>query len=137
MVAQDERESGIRAFLNLGHTFGHAVETFSGYGTYLHGEAIGVGLSMAADLSERLGWISSDIKERTIALVKRCELPTEPPESMTPDDFLELMAVDKKNVDGNLRLVLLKGELGTCLVTSDFENAKLMDTLNEYCTSLG
>jgi len=137
VVAQDERESGIRAFLNLGHTFGHAVETFSGYGTYLHGEAIGVGLSMAADLSERLGWISSDIKERTIALVKRCELPTEPPESMTPDDFLELMAVDKKNVDGNLRLVLLKGELGTCLVTSDFENAKLMDTLNEYCTSLG
>ena len=137
VVAQDERESGIRAFLNLGHTFGHAVETFSGYGTYLHGEAIGVGLSMAADLSERLGWISSDIKDRTIALVKRCELPTEPPESMTPDDFLELMAVDKKNVDGNLRLVLLKGELGTCLVTSDFENAKLMDTLNEYCTSLG
>ena len=137
VVAQDERESGIRAFLNLGHTFGHAVETFSGYGTYLHGEASGVGLSMAADLSERLGWISSDIKERTIALVKRCELPTEPPESMTPDDFLELMAVDKKNVDGNLRLVLLKGELGTCLVTSDFENAKLMDTLNEYCTSLG
>ena len=137
VVAQDERESGIRAFLNLGHTFGHAVETFSGYGTYLHGEAIGVGLSMAADLSERLGWISSDIKERTIALVKRCELPTEPPESMTPDDFLELMAVDKKNVDGNLRLVLLKGELGTCLVTSDFENAKLMDTLNEYCSSLG
>ena len=137
VVAQDERESGIRAFLNLGHTFGHAVETFSGYGTYLHGEAIGVGLSMAADLSERLGWISSDIKDRTIALVKRCELPTDPPESMTPDDFLELMAVDKKNVDGNLRLVLLKGELGTCLVTSDFENAKLMDTLNEYCTSLG
>ena len=137
VVAQDERESGIRAFLNLGHTFGHAVETFSGYGTYLHGEAIGVGLSMAADLSERLGWISSDIKDRTIALVKRCELPTDPPESMTPDDFLELMAVDKKNVDGNLRLVLLKGELGTCLVTSDFENAKLMDTLNEYCSSLG
>jgi len=137
VVAQDEREGGIRAFLNLGHTFGHAVETFSGYGTYLHGEAVGVGLAMAADLSARLGWITEDIRDRTIALVQRCDLPTRPPKDMTPDDFIQLMAVDKKNVDGSLRLVLLRGELGTCVVTSEFENAKLMDTLNEYCEALG
>jgi len=137
VVAQDEKEGGIRAFLNLGHTFGHAVETYSGYGTYLHGEAIGVGLTMAADLSHRLGWVTEDIKDRTIALVKRSKLPTTPPESMTPDDFLELMAVDKKNVDGNLRLVLLRGELGTCVVTSDFEKGKLMDVLNTHCKTMG
>ena len=137
VVAQDEREGGIRAFLNLGHTFGHAVETFSGYGTYLHGEAVGVGLAMAADLSARLGWITEDIRDRAIALVQRCDLPTRPPKDMTPDDFIQLMAVDKKNVDGSLRLVLLRGELGTCVVTSEFENAKLMDTLNEYCEALG
>ena len=137
VVAQDEREGGIRAFLNLGHTFGHAVETFSGYGTYLHGEAVGVGLAMAADLSVRLGWITEDIRDRAIALVQRCDLPTRPPKDMTPDDFIQLMAVDKKNVDGSLRLVLLRGELGTCVVTSEFENAKLMDTLNEYCEALG
>jgi len=137
VVAQDEREGGIRAFLNLGHTFGHAVETFSGYGTYLHGEAVGVGLAMAADLSARLGWITEDIRDRAIALVQRCDLPTRPPKDMTPDDFIQLMAVDKKNTDGSLRLVLLRGELGTCVVTSEFENAKLMDTLNEYCEALG
>lgn len=137
VVAQDEREGGIRAFLNLGHTFGHAVETFSGYGTYLHGEAVGVGLAMAADLSARLGWITEDIRDRAIALVQRCDLPTRPPKDMTPDDFIQLMAVDKKNVDGSLRLVLLRGELGTCVVTSEFENAKLMDTLNEYCEARG
>ena len=137
VVAQDEREGGIRAFLNLGHTFGHAVETFSGYGTYLHGEAVGVGLAMAADLSARLGWITEDIRDRAIALVQRCDLPTRPPKDMAPDDFIQLMAVDKKNVDGSLRLVLLRGELGTCVVTSEFENAKLMDTLNEYCEALG
>ena len=137
VVAQDEREGGIRAFLNLGHTFGHAVETFSGYGTYLHGEAVGVGLAMAADLSARLGWITEDIRDRAIALVQRCDLPTRPPKDMTPDDFIQPMAVDKKNVDGSLRLVLLRGELGTCVVTSEFENAKLMDTLNEYCEALG
>ena len=137
VVAQDEREGGIRAFLNLGHTFGHAVETFSGYGTYLHGEAVGVGLAMAADLSARLGWITEDIRDRAIALVQRCDLPTRPPKDMTPDDFIQLMAVDKKNTDGSLRLVLLRGELGTCVVTSEFENANLMDTLNEYCEALG
>lgn len=136
-MAEDEKEGSIRAFLNLGHTFGHAVETYSGYGTYLHGEAVGIGIAMAADLSSRLGWISEDVKDRAIALVKRSNLPTSPPEDMTPDDFIQLMAVDKKNVDGSLRLVLLRGDLGTCVVTSEFEKGKLMDTLNEYCTALG
>ena len=107
-MAEDEKEGSIRAFLNLGHTFGHAVETYSGYGTYLHGEAVGIGIAMAADLSSRLGWISEDVKDRAIALVKRSNLPTSPPEDMTPDDFIQLMAVDKKNVDGSLRLVLLR-----------------------------
>jgi 3-dehydroquinate synthase len=137
VVAQDEREGGIRAILNLGHTFGHAVETYSGYGSYLHGEAVGIGLVMACDLSTRLGWITEDIRERAVKLVQRCELPVSPPDNMTPDDFIEIMAVDKKNVDGSLRLVLLKGDLETCVITSDFDTGKLADTLNEHCNTLG
>ena len=112
IVAQDEREGGVRATLNLGHTFGHAIETRAGYGTYLHGEAVAIGTLMAADLSERLGWITGDVRQRTEAMFARAEQPSDVPADMTPSDFIDLMAVDKKNVDGKLRLVLLRGELG-------------------------
>mmetsp|Transcript_2776 Transcript_2776/g.6676 ORF Transcript_2776/g.6676 Transcript_2776/m.6676 type:complete len:297 (-) Transcript_2776:1852-2742(-) len=134
IVAEDEREGGVRATLNLGHTFGHAIETCAGYGNWLHGEAVATGTLMASDLSMRLGWISEDLNARVVAITRRMGLPLLPPRDMTPDDFINVMAVDKKNVDGQLRLVLLKGELGKCVVTSDFEKDTLMETLHAFCS---
>lgn len=128
IVAADEREEGQRALLNLGHTFGHAIETGIGYGAWLHGEAVGCGMVMATELSARLGWVKRDTVDRVRSLVARARLPVEPPEELHPDRFLELMAVDKKVVDGTLRLVLLKG-IGQAIVTSEFDQAALRDTL--------
>jgi len=108
VVAADERESGVRALLNLGHTFGHAIETGMGYGVWLHGEAVGAGMLMAADLSWRLGWLSAKDRERTESLLARAGLPTHAPAELSPERFIDLMAVDKKVMDGKLRLVLLK-----------------------------
>ncbi|MFY0676492.1 MAG: 3-dehydroquinate synthase [Neptuniibacter sp.] len=135
VVAQDEKESGIRALLNLGHTFGHAIEANQGYGEWLHGEAVGAGTMMAADLSCRLGWISSMDVVRVRDILSAANLPLFPPQSMTPDQFKELMSVDKKVLDGQLRLILLKG-IGSAVVTSDFSVEKLDETL-EAGTSLG
>eukprot|EP00878_Enallax_costatus_P003480 GHUV01003693.1.p1 GENE.GHUV01003693.1~~GHUV01003693.1.p1 ORF type:complete len:444 (+),score=58.55 GHUV01003693.1:282-1613(+) len=134
VVAADEKEGGVRATLNLGHTFGHAIETATGYGTYLHGEAVSIGMVMAADMSVRLGWIEPTILERTKTLLLRANLPVTPPESMTIAQFKELMSVDKKVQDGKLRLVLLKGPLGGCVVTGDFDPAKLDETLAAVCS---
>jgi len=128
IVAADERESGQRALLNLGHTFGHAIETGTGYGVWLHGEAVATGMLMAADLSARHGWLPEDVVRRTGALLQRAHLPTRPPDEMDAARFLELMAVDKKVVDGGLRLVLLKG-LGDAVVTGDFDAGLLDQTL--------
>ncbi len=127
VVAQDERESGIRAILNLGHTFGHAIETAQGYGNWLHGEAVAVGMVMAADLSARLGWISSADRQRSRALIEASGLPVSPPENMTSEQFMELMAVDKKVLDGALRLVLMKA-IGDAIITSDFDVQALAET---------
>jgi len=133
IVAEDEFETtGRRALLNLGHTFGHAVETFTGYTAWLHGEAVGLGLVMAADLSARLGWISAEDAARCTALVARAGLPIQPPSGMTPADFRRLMAGDKKVAAGQLRLVLLK-PLGEAVLTADFDDAKLSDTLTHFC----
>jgi 3-dehydroquinate synthase len=129
VVAADEREGGKRALLNLGHTFGHAIETGMGYGEWLHGEAVGCGMVMAARMSARLGWIDADAVARTTDLVARGGLPTEPPEAMSAERFLELMAVDKKVIDGTLRLVLLKA-IGEAVVTADFDPAALHDTVS-------
>lgn len=129
VVALDEKEGGVRATLNLGHTFGHAIETGIGYGEWLHGEAVSVGTVMAADMSERLGWVDVSIKERTLALLKKYNLPVDVPECMTVETFQSLMAVDKKAANGKLRLILLKGELGDCVFTGDFDGEKLFDTL--------
>ncbi|GBF95225.1 hypothetical protein Rsub_07940 [Raphidocelis subcapitata] len=133
VVAADEREGGVRATLNLGHTFGHAIETGCGYGTLLHGEAVSIGMVMAADMSVRLGWIDRSILDRTRALLLAANLPVTPPATMTADMFKDLMAVDKKVLAGKLRLVLLKGPLGGCVVTGDFDPAKLDETLAEFC----
>lgn len=128
VVAADEREGGVRAILNLGHTFGHAIETFQGYGNWLHGEAVAVGMVMALDLSVREGWIDAVVLERLKSLLIKAALPVEPPDNMTPDQFLELMAVDKKVLDGQLRLVLLHG-LGRAVVTKEFNLQQLKATL--------
>jgi 3-dehydroquinate synthase len=131
VVAADEREAGQRALLNLGHTFGHAIETGMGYGSWLHGEAVAAGMCMAADLSCRLGWLGSEDLTRACSLIERAGLPTLPPAQLGPDQFLSLMSVDKKVLDGKLRLVLLKA-IGSACVTDEFEMAKLHETLEKY-----
>lgn len=127
VVALDEREGGIRAILNLGHTFGHAIETAQGYGNWLHGEAVAAGMVMAADLSHRRGAISAQELARIVALIERCELPVKAPADMTPDDFVGLMGVDKKVLDGRLRLVLLEA-MGQAVTTSEVDPAMLQET---------
>lgn len=132
VVAKDETESGLRAILNLGHTFGHAIESHLGYGEWVHGEAVGAGMVMASDLSRRLGWISAEDHERAVKLIHRAGLPITSPKGMTPADFLKYMAVDKKVLDGTLRLVLL-GAIGQAVVTSDFSAEQLEATLSSFC----
>jgi 3-dehydroquinate synthase (EC 4.2.3.4) len=128
LVAEDERESGSRALLNLGHTFGHAIETGVGYGEWLHGEAVGAGICLAAALSARLGWLTESEVERTHRLIAGAGLPTRRPPQLAPERMLELMAVDKKVLAGHLRLVLLK-RLGEAVVTSDFDHDALAHVL--------
>ncbi len=124
VVAADEREAGQRALLNLGHTFGHAIETGMGYGNWLHGEAVGAGMCLAAALSERMGLLDRASLERTIALIARAGLPTAAPAEIDATRFRSLMAVDKKVQDGNLRLVLLRG-IGDAFLTSAFDEDAL------------
>ena len=119
IVANDEKEQGERALLNLGHTFGHAIESYMGYGVWLHGEAVATGMVMAADLSQRMGWISQEDLERTKKIISRAKLPVVCPK-IPLDDFLAYMAHDKKVLNGQLRLVLLK-QLGQAVITRDFD----------------
>jgi len=128
VVAADERESGVRATLNLGHSFGHAIETGVGYGNWLHGEAIAAGMVMASDLSRRLKWLSAADVARIEKLIRRARLPVRAPGTLSAARFLELMAVDKKVLDGRLRLVLLK-RLGEAVITDDYPRAELEGTL--------
>lgn len=130
IVAADEREKGQRALLNLGHTFGHAIETGMGYGVWLHGEAVACGMVMAAQLSHSLGWIDQGSVERIRTLIKRANLPTSPPEEITTEQFMDLMAVDKKVIDGQLRLVLLNS-IGKAIVTDQFAPDALTNILNQ------
>lgn len=129
VVGADERESGIRATLNLGHTFGHAIETHMGYGVWLHGEAVAAGTVMALEMSRRLGWIDAAERDRSMRLLRAAGLPIVPPQEMTPAHFLEHMAVDKKVIDGQLRLVLLS-RLGEAVVTADYPGNILDETLS-------
>jgi len=130
VVAKDELESGMRALLNLGHTFGHAIETGMGYGVYLHGEAVGIGMYLAAELSKRQGWIGSADVERTDKLLNALNLPARIPTDLAVDNMLELMKVDKKVRDGQVRLVLLKA-LGSAFLTSDYSADLMRDVLQE------
>ena len=131
VVGEDEFESGVRATLNLGHTFGHAIETGSGYGHYLHGEAVAIGTCFAADLSRRLGWLNDADVERVIAIFKAAKLPVKPPAEMTTARYMELMAVDKKNIDGKIRLILLEA-IGKASLPINVEVTQLQATLNNY-----
>ncbi|GBG72034.1 hypothetical protein CBR_g10969 [Chara braunii] len=135
VVELDEREGGLRAILNLGHTFGHAIEAGLGYGAWLHGEAVAAGMTMAADMSYRLGWIDKELVERAVALLDQANLPTRPPKEMTVETFQSIMAVDKKVANGQLRLILLKGPLGSCVFTGDFDSSKLDETLEYFCAN--
>lgn len=129
VVAEDERETGVRALLNLGHTFGHAIETASGYGTWLHGETVAMGTVMAADLSARIGWLSQqDAQIIRRVLEENFGMPVVPPADITTERYLDLMASDKKTEAGKLRFVLLRA-IGEGVVASDIELDQLISTL--------
>lgn len=134
VVKADEKEAGLRATLNLGHTFGHAIESGSGYGTWLHGEAVAIGTAMAATMSRRMGWIEQDLMDRIYEILRRAQLPVElPPDSpMNRETFLKLMSVDKKVANGKLRLILLQGRLGNCVFTGDFDEQAMIETIDEF-----
>ena len=129
VVAEDEREGGRRAILNFGHTYGHAIEAHLGYGEWLHGEAVGAGMAMACQLSHSLGWLDAEFTSRALTLIARAGLPTEPPAQMSSASFQKYMKLDKKVMDGRIRLVLLQG-CGKAVVTSDFDQALLLQQLN-------
>ena len=119
IVANDEKEQGERALLNLGHTFGHAIESYLGYGEWLHGEAVATGMVMAADLSQRMGWINAEDLARTKNIIQRANLPIVCPQ-IPLDDFLAYMAHDKKVLNGQLRLVLMRA-VGQAIITKTFD----------------
>jgi 3-dehydroquinate synthase len=110
VVSADEKEAGLREVLNFGHTFGHAIEAGMGYGAWLHGEGVGCGMVMAAELSARLGLVSTAFARRIEALIARAGLPVRGPATLGPARYLELMRVDKKAQGGDIRFVLLDGE---------------------------
>ena len=129
VVAGDERESGARALLNLGHTFGHAIEAGLSYGTWLHGEAVASGTVMAARLSHAMGMLDDADVARISALLRRAGLPVEAP-ALGADTYLDLMGMDKKVEGGKLRLILLRA-IGQAYVSSDFPQAALRRLLGE------
>ncbi len=128
IVASDEREHGVRALLNLGHTFGHAIETHTGYSNWLHGEAVGAGMAMAAAFSHRCGWLRAEDVMRIRGLIQAAGLPLAPPADMTAEIFLELMQRDKKVQHGKIRLVLLR-RIGEATVTDAYSPELLREFL--------
>ena len=127
VVAQDERESGVRALLNFGHTFGHVIETHEGYGSWLHGEAVAAGMVQAAELSQKIGWLTSDEVARVKRILSLANLPITPP-PIEVQTALDLMGHDKKVKHGQIRLILLKS-LGEAVLTNDFDPHLLTDVL--------
>lgn len=138
VVKADEREAGVRATLNLGHTFGHAIENGSGYGTWLHGEGVAIGTAMAAVMSEKMGWIDGELRQRIYDIMEEADLPVKLPRDspMTVEMFQKLMSLDKKVADGQLRLILLKGDLGNCMFTGDFSTNALQETIEEFVNEI-
>jgi 3-dehydroquinate synthase len=138
VVAADERETakdGGRALLNLGHTFGHAIETGVGYGEWLHGEAVAAGMVMAAELSRRLGWLTAADLDRVVRLLDRAGLPVRGPR-LGADRYLDLMGHDKKVLAGQLRLVLLR-RLGEAMTFADAPKAEIRAAIEHCCGDKG
>ena len=131
LVALDEHEQGDRALLNLGHTFGHAIENAMGYGVWLHGEAVAAGTILAADLSQRLGWLTSSDSKRVTDILRAANLPVTAP-NLGVERYLDLMGHDKKVEDGKIRLVLQQG-IGKAVISSDYAADKLKETLLTTC----
>ena len=131
VVAADEKEAGIRAILNLGHTFGHAIEAATGYGKWLHGEAVGTGMLMAGDLSQRMGMLNDEDVHRIENIIDRALLPTRAPANMDYATFMKYMSVDKKVEAGAIRFVLLKA-IGEAIVTADYDDALLRTTIDAH-----
>ncbi len=134
VVEKDEHEHGIRALLNFGHTFGHAIETFTGYSSWLHGEAISTGMCMALTMSKLMGCIDEKIEKRGVDLLKRTGLPISVPKEMEKEDFQKLMQADKKVLDGVVRLILIKG-LGEGIVVDKYSHDIFNQTLEQYCVN--
>jgi 3-dehydroquinate synthase len=132
IVAEDELEAGKRALLNLGHTFGHAIENSMGYGNYLHGEAISIGMYMAAVMSEKEGFIDQSQVSRVKSILENCELPTRLTGKINPSDFSKSMSVDKKVLKGKIRLVLLN-PIGAAFVSDGYHKEFLDQTIKEFC----
>jgi len=132
IVAEDELEAGKRALLNLGHTFGHAIENSMGYGSYLHGEAISIGMYMAAVMSEKEGFIDQSQVYRVKSILENCELPTKLTGKINFSDFSKSMSVDKKVLKGKIRLVLLK-PIGAAFISDDYHKEFLDQTIKEFC----
>jgi 3-dehydroquinate synthase len=128
VVSADEKESGVRATLNFGHTFGHAIEAAQGYGRWLHGEAVATGMLIALDLSVRMGWVSDSEISRLRYLLEAANLPVTVPNNMTEQQFLDIMAVDKKVLSDKLRLVLLTS-IGCAIVTEEAPQEKILDSI--------
>jgi 3-dehydroquinate synthase len=131
IVALDEREGGVRALLNLGHTFGHAIEAAQGYGVWLHGEAVSVGMVIALELSALMGKISHNEVDRLCHLLKKADLPTSSPNNMTTEQFLQLMSLDKKVLDGRLRLIILEA-IGQAIVCDDATVDSISDAIARH-----
>lgn len=129
VVGIDEREHGLRAILNLGHTFGHAIENALGYGEWLHGEAVAAGMALAAKMSTRLGWMAEVDYQRSLQLMTACGLRTEAPR-IGAAKAKDLMGMDKKVLAGQLRLILIKN-LGNAVITADYPATVLDDILQE------
>jgi 3-dehydroquinate synthase len=127
IVGQDEREHGERALLNLGHTFGHAIESATGYGRWLHGEAVGAGMVMAARMSHAGGLLPRGDLQRLVGLIERLGLPVSAPD-VPAETMLEHMRIDKKVLGGRIRLVLLQ-RIGAAIVTADYDQQLLLRTL--------
>lgn len=134
VVAQDEKESGIRALLNLGHTFGHAIEAELGYGKWLHGEAVSSGTVMAAKTAQLQGLVSSQQLDAIISILKKAKLPIHTPESMSFDDFMKHMMRDKKVLSGELRLVLPTG-IGTAEVVKGVPESVIKQAI-DFCRTI-
>ncbi|MBT8148800.1 MAG: 3-dehydroquinate synthase, partial [Gammaproteobacteria bacterium] len=132
VVAADETEAGVRAILNFGHTFGHAVETATQYQTWLHGEAVALGMLIALEFSHRCGLLQAADVELASRVIRAAGLPDKAPANAgSAAQLVELMSVDKKVQQGRIRLVLLKA-LGEAFVTADFDSQLLEPTIQDY-----